>query len=229
MNAHRKMTDEDRRRIVVVIDCDGSAGVLSGSPNMIVTTHNDLEADLVLVDNLGRVVSQLLAGDLDSNEQLARISEQVIERATGAAVALGTVRRAASNAGVRLRFHPGQIEFSRLRAARQVDVPTPDALREVLRVHEASAKTALSEDEVRRIEQRVAGHPLVGLSECNGKDIVAAAGAVLVMDFRVPKRVLGGFDELVRASVTDALREELGVVRRLRRWERANGTRLLAA
>lgn len=231
LSAHRHMTDDDRCRIAVIVDCDGNAGVLCGSPNLVVTTFNDLEADLMMADRLRRVIYLLVGGGVQSDERLAAICDDVVARAIGAAKGIETVRHAARNAGIQLRGHPRDISFGRLRHRGDIDVEVEVALEELARVHALSPpRTTLTAEEIDRVQRALPGR-VVPLDACSGKVLIAAAGGVLNMDFGVPKRVLGAFDDLVRTSVAvDAeLREGLGVVRRLRRWEAAHGVRLLAA
>ena len=76
VSAHRDMDERDRRRIIVVVDCDGDAGQLCGSPNLVITTYNDLEADLVMADRLGTVITQLLAGRTSSRPRLKRFEKR---------------------------------------------------------------------------------------------------------------------------------------------------------
>lgn len=231
LGAHRHMRDEDRCRIAVIVDCDGSAGVLCGSPNLVVTTFNDLEADLMMADGLRQVIALLVGSDVERNDRLAAICDDVVRRAIGVAQGIEIVRHAARNAGVSLRGHPREIRFDRLRGRGDVDVDAELVLADLARVHaNERPRAALTDDQVDRIRRAIPGRT-VPLNACSGKVLIAAAGGVLNMDFRVPKRVLGAFDDLVRTSVVvDAdVREGLGVVQRLRRWEAAHGVRVLAA
>jgi hypothetical protein len=229
VNAHRKMEQRDCSRIVVIVDCDGDAGRLCGSPNLVVTTHNDLEADLMMVDNLDAVVKQLLGGRV-TPARLEAIPEEVVRRAVLAATAVEAVRHSAQNAGISLRGHPRSLRFARFRDPGAEEVDPAKALSEVVEQHNKCSDRKLSPEEVERIERGIAGRS-VPMGAVSGKVLLAAAGAVLNQDFRVRGNLLGAFDEIVRASaINDARRrEQLEVVQRVRRWEAANGIQLLAA
>jgi hypothetical protein len=230
LNAHRQMTDGDREKIVVIVDCDGDPGALCGSPNLIITAHNDLEADLMMGDRLRNVIPLLVAGGVDREERLVAIRNDVVTRAIGAATGIETVRHAARNAGVGLRGHPRELDFRQLRERGDTHVEPATALEELARVHQEASSKALSDEDLARIRQGLPGRT-VALNACSGKVLIAAAAAVLHMDFGVPKRVIPAFDDVVRmAAVADAgVREHLVVVQRVRQWEARHGIRLLAA
>jgi hypothetical protein len=230
LNAHRRMGPEEQAKIAVVVDCDGSAGQYAGvAANLIVTTHNDLEADLMLVDGLQTAVTQLLAGGVTA-ERLEPIREDVVRRATAAAATVEALRQGASNVGVALRGDLRKLDVARFRERRAEVVHRDAALTELLRLHARSGGRALSADEVERVKRSSDGR-VVELDACNGKVLLASASAVLHQDFAVPRIRLAGFGEMVRALVgADPLRrEDLGVVRRLRQWEAESAVRLLAA
>jgi hypothetical protein len=229
VSAHRKMEEADRSRIIIVVDCDGNAGQLCGSPNLVVTKHNDLEADLMMVDNLSAVVKQLLAGRV-SGARLEAIPDEVVRRAVSAARAVEVVRHSARNAGISLRGHPRDLRFKRFRDRRAEEVDPADALPEVLEQHNKCADRKLASEDVERIERGIPGR-VVPTGALSGKVLLAAAGAILNQDFGVRGGLLGAFDEVVRASaISDAQRrEQLAVVQRVRRWEAANNIQLLAA
>jgi hypothetical protein len=228
LGAHQNMSPEDRSRIVVVVDCDGDAGRLCGATtNLVVTTYNDLEADLLMLDNLRSVVAQLVGRSV-SAERLPEIRESVLRRAIAAATSVEIVRHAARNVGISLKGDMRDLKFAGIREPRAEQVRVEAALDALVSLHSEKA-SPLSPDQVQRIERAIPGRS-VPLNSCSGKVLLAAAGAVLHQDYRVPKRLLGAFDEVVRASaVADAgRREQLGIVRRIRKWESANGVRLFA-
>lgn len=230
LGAHRKMEPPDRGRILVIVDCDGDAGQLCGSPNLVVTAYNDLEADLMMVDELSGVVTQLLAGRV-APERLEPIRGDVVRRAVAVATEIEAIRQTAQNVGISLRGHPRDLKFKKFREPRSETIATRDALTELLRVHHATqGARALAASDVQRIERGIAGR-VVTVEGCSGKVLLAAAAAVMHQDFRVRGAVVPAFDEIVRASVIadPRRREDLEVVKRVRRWEARNDVRLLAA
>lgn len=229
LSAHRQMEAAERGRIIFVVDCDGDAGHLCGSPNLVVTTHNDLEADLMMVDDLSSVITQLLAGRV-SAARLEPIRQDVVRRAIAAATAVEIVRHAARNVGVSLRGHPRDLRFRRFREHRAESVEPVDVLPELIHLHNRRGGRILAADETERIERAVPGRT-VAIGALSGKVLLAAAAAVLNQDFGMRPGLLAAFDEIVRASAIGDphRREQLGVVRRVRRWEAANNIQLLAA
>ena len=229
LSAHRKMSAEERAKIVVVVDCDGSAGQHAGvAPNLIVTTYNDLEADVMLVDGLRAVVIQLLAGGVDA-ERLEPIRQDIVRRATAVAAAIEALRQGASNAGIGLRGDMRKLDVKQFREERADTVDRDAALSQLLRLHKASRGRPISEEEIEKIKRSSDGR-VVELGACNGKVLLASARAVLQQDFSVTPVRLAGFGETVRALVSadPHRREQLGVVQRLRRWEAEHNVQLLA-
>jgi hypothetical protein len=227
--AHGKMGAEERTKIAVVVDCDGSAGQYAGmASNLIVTTHNDLEADLMFVDGLHAAVIQLLAGGVAA-ERLEPIRAEIVRRATAVATSIEALRHGASNAGIPLRGDLRKLKVARIREERAEAVDRDAALSELLRLHAASHGRTISDEEMERIKRSSDGR-FVELGAVNGKVLLASASAVLQQDFSVAPVRLAGFGETVRASVgaDPSRREQLGVVQRLRRWEVEHNIQLLA-
>lgn len=220
--AHQSMRPQDRGRIVFIRDCDDDVrrGELKPAPDLIVTKHADVEADLIALGALEKVVAELVDGAVASHETLKRITEELVERALGVGIPLGRVRRAAHEAGVALEFESHDLNFDRLREAGVAKVELERAADEIARL---GRLTSRQQERIQAKIDAIPGDALI----CNGKDLIAAAGAILKSDFRVRSPAVRSMTQLVRIGVTDR-RDTWDVVRRIRLWESQHGRRVLA-
>src|SRR5262250_1578843 len=83
--------------VVFLTDCDYEVplGRLSPSPNLIVTEHADVEADLFYNGGFEELAAQLIPAALDDDDEASRISAALRERAVALADVLGRIRRVA--------------------------------------------------------------------------------------------------------------------------------------
>lgn len=223
LSAHGLMLEQDRGRIVCLVDCDDDVarGTLHGAPDLIITTHADMEADLVAQGAIRAVVAQVVRDALSSEQRLEEITTAVIERSCACVIPLGRLRRAARAAGIALEFQPWDFDYERVRTRGTTDVDQAAVFAELQR------RANLTRHQIGRIERNLAG-TRTDYSVCNGKDVIAACASVLRIDYRVPRRRLDNLDDMVRLGLEQADFESWDVVRRVRRWEVAHGTRVLS-
>jgi hypothetical protein len=223
VGAHAAMRDQHRGRIICLVDCDDDVarGDLRGAPDLVITTHGDIEADLVALGALRGVVGQLVRDALSSPERFTEVAEATLERSAACAIVVGRLRRAARAAGIALDFQPWDFDYRTVRASGTSDVDAGAALDELARV------TRLTQRQRARIDREL---PTVRADYhvCNGKDVLAAAESVLVEDFAVARREVRTLTELVRLALDPQEFEEWDVVRRVRRWEQEHRVQLLA-
>jgi hypothetical protein len=222
--AHEAMLDRDRGRIVCLVDCDDDVarGTLRGAPDLIITIHADMEADLVAQGAIRAVVGQVVPDALSSDQRLEELTTTVLDRSRACVIPLGRLRRAARLAGIALEFQSWEFDYDRVRT-RGTDVVDEVAIRA-----ELQRRASLTTAQMGRIERNVATIR-TDYSVCNGKDVIAACAAVLRADFQVPRRRLDNLDDMVRLGLGQTDFEAWGVVQRVRRWEASYGARLLSA
>lgn len=222
--AHGGMLESDRGRIICLVDCDDDVarGTLHGEPDLVITTHADMEADVLAHGAVRVVVAQLVAQALTSEADLDRVADDVFARAAACAIPLGRLRRAARSAGIALDFKPWDFDHERTRTRGTAEVDETAVFEELRR------RAGLRPEQMRRIEhhRRTVREDY---SVCNGKDVIAACAAVLRTDFRVPRRRVENLEDVVRiAGLPDEVFESWDVVRRVRRWEGAGGSRVFS-
>jgi hypothetical protein len=224
MGAHAGMLEKDRGRLVCLVDCDDDVarGTLRGAPDLIITTHADMEADLVAQGAIRNVVAQVVPGALNSEQRLDDITNAVIDRSRACVIPLGRLRRAARVTGIALEFQPWDFDYESVRTRGTAEVD------EALLRAELQRRAGLTAQQMARIERNV---PAIrsDYAVCNGKDIIAACASVLKTDYRVPRRRLDNLDDLVRLGLGQAEFDDWDVVRRVRRWEVEHGIRVLSS
>src|SRR5262249_48115642 len=116
--AHSGMLEQDRGRIVCLVDCDDDVarGTLQGAPDLIITTNADMEADLVALGALRAVVAQVVREALRSDRHLDEITSTVLERSCACVIPLGRLRRAARAEGIALDFQHWDFDYEAVRA-----------------------------------------------------------------------------------------------------------------
>jgi hypothetical protein len=223
MDAHGGMLEQDRGRILCLVDCDDDVarGTLRGAPDLIITTNADMEADLVAQGAIRAVVAQVVQGALSSEERLDEIAHEVIDRSGACTIPLGRLRRAARVAGIALEFRPWEFDYEGVRARGATEIDEA-----AVRV-ELQRRAGLTASQMARIERNLAAMR-TDYSICNGKDVIAACASVLRTDYGVPRRRLDNLDDMVRLGIGQAEFEAWDVARRVRRWEDAHGTRVLS-
>ena len=231
LEAHGGMRQEDRGRILCVVDCDDDVprGKHGGASDLIITTYADLEADLFFLGILEKIVRERAPDVLASGETLEQTARELCGECLRVAMPLGRVRRAARTVGVGLGdVMSDDIRFDRLRETEDSEAVSDVALDELARL------ARLSSDQKRRITAQLGLIPTEPWV-CNGKDLWAAVRAVLRTDFEVPEvprrtnraAKRRAAREMVRASVPEVPLECWDVVRRVRNWEATHGIRVL--
>ena len=216
------MRPQDHGRIVFVRDCDDDVrrGELRPAPDLIVTQHADVEADLVALGALEKVVAELVDG------------AAVYRDAETGNGAIGRESR-----GSRDPARPRPTRGIRSGIALMTDrTPSTSAtFREVGLADGASSQRSMGSPCVGRRPRGSTNEcaptsnrsPSV-TSLCYRKDLFAAAGAVFKSDFGGRNGAVRSMPQLVRIWMTDRLRDEWDVVRRIRLWEVEHRMKVLA-
>jgi hypothetical protein len=220
LEAHAKLNRGDRGKIVFVADCDGETalGTLRGAPDLVITSSNDLETDLVGNDMLAAILPELLT----SKGNLVAVAKEVTARAVRVAIPIGRIRRAARFHGISLKsLNSWDIKFMDLLDEKgSVDFDRA--------IGEVTKRASLTSRQERLIRETV-GEVASNYDVCNGHDLIAAIEAVLHRHYGVTRRKLGSLDSMLRMAAHPATCSEWDVLRRLRRWQEAHGRTLLEA
>jgi hypothetical protein len=91
LEAYDALEGDDSERIIFVTDCDYevAAGALSGSRNLIITQHADVDSDLIQLGALRKAVAELIPSAMDTTETLEQTTSRVLQRSLGIAEPLG--------------------------------------------------------------------------------------------------------------------------------------------
>lgn len=223
LNAYRRRSDSDTGRIVFITDCDYdvSAGhLVAGVPDLILTSHADLEADLVTQGLVRRVVAELVPNSLESDDSLSRITDHVVGEAFALARRVGRLRELNQTESLGLNFQ--DLNLSRFRTKGESPIDEPRLI-EVLVQRSAGASITVPE-----LNER-AGEIPIEQASCRGHDLVDAIGCVLRQEYRIPLGRLASIPSILRSGFDREAFEQSGIGIRLSSWEATHGRSILRA
>ncbi len=203
--------DDDAKRILFVADCDFDVplGRLCPGNGLIVTTHADVESDLISLGVLEHVVVEFVAAAVheDRAETLAEI---VRRRAVAVASCLGQIRLAALGLAEALKLERLDLRKFRLENTDQVDF---DKLIRAAHGTMTGTLVPLAEFADRAYEA------VPSYSACNGHDLLRAIAEVLRRDFKAQDVTADRVATCIRLSFGPELFGQWAVAERVRLWE----------
>jgi hypothetical protein len=220
LRIYGEMTESDHMSMLPVTDCDYEVALetLKGSPDIVITENADVEADLLRLGLLERVIHHLLPREVAGRGDVERTATDVLRRATDLSEPLGRARMAAQPLGYALALE--NFRFGRHR----LNDGSPDVDKIVRTVHN-QIRDAISLDDFRVRYRATPDEPFM----CKGNDLMAACSYVLREDFRARISVDGEMLDLIsRVGVSDTrVFEDWPVCKRIRRWEKRTGRNIL--
>lgn len=215
----------DEGRILFLTDCDYDVlkDSLHGGPNIVITKACDVEADLIELGVLEKVVVEVVADAILTKKSAAMVASNVRSRAEEIAAVIGRIRIVAQPLGVDLDFDNWDLaKFWDASTSR----PLVPKIYQTVLARLKRAGVSITPAEWKALMDGAPNESWV----CNGKDLVAAVQMVLrkhyKMDHRISKDTIVG---MMRLSVDDAQFESWSVVARIHQWEKRSGRVLLAA
>jgi hypothetical protein len=202
-----------------LIDCDYDVllKLVSPSPNLVITEHADLEADLLAAGGWERLVSDLVPAALEDDDRLNEIVYAVVSRTVALADVLGRYRIVARKLAFRAET---AVRHRRYRVPGSSEI---DESRMIRSLWQSSAECPISEDTLR--QQMGAIGP--DYNNCNGHDLVSALNHVLREDFGVREQSADHLSTQLRLGVVWPVFESLAITQRVRGWETLNGLSIL--
>ncbi|WP_157930975.1 toprim domain-containing protein [Mycobacteroides abscessus] len=219
LEAHRVAAERKIDSVVFLTDCDYEVGhgELSAQLNLIISKNADIESDLLENGGFKRLVVELVAAALDSEEAAESIAREVEDRSVAIAEVIGRLRIVA-------RTHGFEIDTDiKYRKYRQRHTATVDEEKLIRTVIQGSPDCAMKSEEVKEIVSKLPRH----YHNCNGHDLVAATNHVLRDDYGVRNETPESLERLLRTSTPKSVFEELDVARYLRRWEQQHKRKIL--
>jgi hypothetical protein len=224
-SALQSMLPVDKGRILFLTDCDYDVlnGTLRGGPDVVITDGCDVEADLVRLNLLEKIVVEHVPRVIHSMDSAAKVATDVKNDAETMALALGKVRIAAQPLGVDLGFENFNITRYWDESARK---PLLDKINQEFFVRLGAGGVSIAKDEWL---YRISATPDDKII-CHGKDLVSAAHMILCQRYRMDHKVTAEMlMSIMRTAIEKSHFEEWTVVRRIRKWEDQNSRSLLNA
>jgi len=220
LEAHALLEIGEDRRIIFVTDCDYDvpAGRLRPSDNLIVTGLTDVEADLLALGVLRRMVIELVPVALESDAQASNITQTVMERASALAEPVGRFRLLSAQNDLKLCFK--KLRLGRYRHAHTANADITGIAQTLA---SRSPECPLTSKELLEAVAQVQENPQL----CQGKDLLLGAISVLHQDYAVPTSRLKEAHSMLRLALTADAFETWSVVRRIDRWETQTARRVL--
>lgn len=219
------MRENDAGRMLFLTDCDYDVlnGTLHGGPNVVITKCCDVEADLIELGVLEKVVLEVVPDAIRSKTSASRITANTRKGAEELGQIIGNIRIVAQPIGVDLDFENWNLlKFWDVRSAK----PLAEKMHKAVLARLKRAGVAISEADWMAKIASVPGDCAIA----NGKDLVAAVQMILhthyKMDHKYSKDILAG---MMRVALDDAQFETWSVVSRIRAWEKRHGRVLLVA
>lgn len=219
MSAHGLTCERGDTRIVFLTDCDyeTTLGTLKPELNLIVTEHADIESDLLAEDGFERMVLELVAEAIDSEEKYNSIVNAVRERSIAIAEIIGRARYVAKTDGFPLNLD--ELRHRKFRKANTSEIDQSQLIRVIAQRSDACP---LQPD---ALEKRVDAIP-AGYNNCNGHDMIAALSHVLKDDFGVEHQTPESLAKLLRVSSSNSF-GNLRIAKYIRKWEKSTGRSIL--
>jgi Protein of unknown function (DUF4435) len=214
------MTNEDRNRMVALVDCDFEIALknLTIKPGLIITYGTDVEADMLLLGLLERIVQHLIPASLAEPGELQGVAAEMLDRAIALAKPLGRARMAAQPLGVALEIDDFPFHRHMLASGE------PDERKIIRTVHDRlTGEISLPEFEGLYIE--TPNEPLL----CKGDDLLRAVAFIMRKKYRATNKVNSDMLNLMlRACMsTSEVFESWAVVQRIRAWQTLHSARVL--
>jgi hypothetical protein len=221
LEAHALLRPGEDQHVVFVVDCDYDvpAGRLRPGGNLIVTEHVDVEADLIRLGLVERLVTELVPSALESEARKVAVTHAVVERSSALAEAIGKFRLLTASEDIRIRFHGLRYRRYRTQSAISADMEKLGAT-----LHNSAENCTMTPIELVAAAEALPGGPKI----CHGKDMIGSVAAVLHDDFGVDMREVAGIPGMLRLAITDEAFARWGVSRRLAQWQRATGRYVLS-
>jgi hypothetical protein len=221
LEAHSMLQPAEHLQMVFLADCDYDVptGRLTPRPNLIVTEFTDVEADLLSLGLLERIILELVPQAIESEEQRSVITETVMHRASSLAEAIGRFRLLSAQQDLRLVF-----KGLKLSRHRNLGTSGADVKKLAQTLTARSESCVLSAADLHTAVAEIEG----GIKMCHGKDLLSAIVAVLHQDYGVPGTRLTETQSMLRLALTPEAFDRWDVVRRIRIWEQRTGRRVLA-
>jgi Protein of unknown function (DUF4435) len=217
------MLPADAGRMLFITDCDYDVlnGTLHGGPNIVITKACDIEADLIDLGVLEKLVPEVVPNSMGSKTSASKIAISVRGHAKKVAEVMGRIRIVAQPIGVDLDFD--NWDLLRFWDANSCE-PLARKMHQAVLARLKRAGVTISEtDWMARIES-VPGDCAV----CNGKDLIAAAQMILhthyKMNHKFSKEIIAG---MMRLALDNAQFANWPVVARIRAWEQRHGRAVL--
>jgi hypothetical protein len=219
------MLDDDKGRILFLTDCDYDVlnGTLHGGPDIIITGSCDVEADLISLGILEKVVVEVIPGTVETRGAAMRVAADVRGRAELIALPLGRIRIAAQPLGVDLELEDMDLAKYWNKSAGEV---LTDKLATSIFARLKRGGVSLSKAEWLSLIDSTPNDVVV----CNGKDLIAAAQMIMRVHYKMNNRVSAEMlTSMMRLAVDDSHFQTWSVVQRIHKWEERSGSFLLAA
>jgi hypothetical protein len=220
LEAMTEMTVADRKRVVALTDCDFEVtrGELKAGSGLIITEGTDVEADMITLGLLERIVQHLIPGELREPGDLVQVATETVARALKLATPLGRARMAAQPLGVPLEAE--EFTFGK----HQLSSGEPD-VDKIIRTIFSRVKEVITLDEFRELYDATPDDPII----CKGNDLLVASAFILRRHYRANNKVKSEMlDLMLRTGMADStVFERWSVVKRIREWERVMGRRVL--
>jgi hypothetical protein len=237
-----------RGGVVFLLDCDDAVQErLKGHADLIITANRDIESDMLFELNaLSRVAYEYLADRVSQPREVIEMSDDLRDSAAAMAAMLGVVRKAASTFDLPVRVSDAR--SGKRRSIRLTDLVsvtrTHDSIEPMQILSEMASDVAdvigWSSDNLDKVRLKAEKIYLAAcgrhgfsncascnrMSLCNGHDVVDALAVILKMKHEVVVRpqVLA---RSLRVAADMTRMPEWSVAKRIRRWEKNTGVRLL--
>lgn len=224
-SALQALLPADKGRILFLTDCDYDVlnGSLHGGPDVVITEGCDVEADLVSLNLLEKVVVEYVPRVVHTKGAASKVATEVRCDAEAMARALGRVRVAAQPLGVDLNFE----DFNHVKYwDESCKQPMFEKIQQEFLNRLNRGGVHLSrEDWLTRIEATPDGFFI-----CNGKDLISAARMILCLRHKMDHKVTNDIlTRAMRMSIEESHLEAWTVVQRIRKWENRHSRLLLKA
>lgn len=219
------MLPNDEGRILFLTDCDYDVlnGTLHGGPNVVITKACDVEADLIDLGVLEKVVLEVAPDAVTAKVAASRISADVSICAKAIARIIGRIRVVAQPIGVDLDFENWDLaKFWDARAGG----PSIQKMHQTVLARLKRAGVIISPADWIALVDEIPDDDII----CNGKDLVSAAQMILHTRYKMSHKVSKDtIAMMMRLALDDVLFENWSVVSRIRRWEKQHGRAMLLA
>ena len=218
LDAYRRLRPGEETRIAFVVDCDYDVpiGRLRGHPNLVLTEHVDVEADLLGLGVFHRLVQELIPAATLSERECEKITAVVLDRAGALAEAVGRFRLVSTRDELGLRFE--NLVYRRYRSGGDSCVDL-DKLGRAL--HKTNVDCGITPSELIARARAVSSDVKLR----NGKDTIEGSKVVLHEDFNIKNSKLQDLDVLLRLALSGdtTTMARWSVVRRLAAWQASSG------